>query len=186
MLPLSAESPVRCVAWFYKCQLGVVHGPSVIETLCTLWRCGELTSDTLVKPEHAARFVRIGEAPALLQLLASHALLPSDSAFKPLSALLDDAEASAFVDCGDTEPQAPPPGSDWCALRSTCLSLLRGLWRLTVNAARRDALFAERNALARAREQLRQDVAAFERYRADATAVLEAKRALLEERERHP
>jgi hypothetical protein len=66
------------------------------------------------------------------------------------------------------------------------LSRLRGLWRLTVNAARRDALSAERTALASAREQLRRNVDAFERYRADATAVLEAKRALLEERERHP
>jgi len=60
----------RTLAWLYRdSQTGEVLGPSVIETLCTLWRCGELTEESQVKPEGAARFVRIRDAPALLGVL---------------------------------------------------------------------------------------------------------------------
>ena len=74
-MPLTLVEPVaRTVAWYYReSQSGEVLGPSVIETLCTLWRCGELTGDSLVKPEGAARFVRVRDAPALLLMLQSQA-----------------------------------------------------------------------------------------------------------------
>ena len=68
----------RTLAWLYKdAQTGEVLGPSVIETLCTLWRCGELNEESQVKPEGAARFVRIREAPALLGLLQTQPPSPA-------------------------------------------------------------------------------------------------------------
>ena len=68
----------RTLAWLYRdAQTGQVLGPSVIETLCTLWRCGELTEESQVKPEGAARFVRIRDAPALLGMLQAQPPSPA-------------------------------------------------------------------------------------------------------------
>jgi hypothetical protein len=178
---MPAETPARCVAWFYKDEAGRVLGPSVIETLSTLWRVGELTASTLVKPESAARFVRICDAPALQQLLQSHAAAPAPS--PALSALLNCAEALDFEPL--QTPAAAPAGSDWCVVARTAVrvqparGVTRARWRVR---PRRGALAAERAALARARERLREDVEAFERYRADALALLSAKQALLAQR----
>jgi len=70
-VPSLAEPAARTVAWFYREPGGEVLGPSVIETLCTLWRCGEVTDDSLVRPEGSSRFVRVRDAPALLLMLQS-------------------------------------------------------------------------------------------------------------------
>ena len=68
----------RTLAWLYRdSQTGEVLGPCVIETLCTLWRCGELTEESQVKPEGAARFVRVRDAPALLGMLQTQPPSPA-------------------------------------------------------------------------------------------------------------
>ena len=128
----SASSPARCVAWYFKDANNVTHGPSVIEALATLWRCGELTESTLVRPEHAARFVRIAEAPALLQLLQQPPAAHAQEAYAmPLSALLSYAE-----EADPARPQqAPRPevsaqgGNVWCGCTPVC-----ALYRVLENA----------------------------------------------------
>ena len=94
----------------------------------TLFRCGELTAETLVRPEHAARFVRIREAPALLALLQT---APAAHEKPPLAALLDAAEEFLLDSDSDTFRQHPPPPpplpppqyapaadrAEWCASR---------------------------------------------------------------------
>ena len=81
-----------------------------------------------MRPEHAARFVRIREAPALLALLQT---APAAHEKPPLSALLDAAEELLLDSDSDTFRQHPPPPppppppqyapgadrADWCASR---------------------------------------------------------------------
>ena len=70
----AAEPLARTVAWFHRDpNTGEVLGPSVIETLQTLWRCGELSADSLVRPEGSSRFVKVRDAPALQLMLQGQA-----------------------------------------------------------------------------------------------------------------
>jgi hypothetical protein len=142
---MRAETPARCVAWFYKDEAGRVIGPSVVETLSTLWRVGELTASTLVKPESAARFVRICDAPALQQLLQSHAAAQTHPA---LTALLDCAEALETDYPLQTPTAVPPaaqPGQDWCVRvmhhhAGAATSVQRDVRTLTVRRAGKRSL----------------------------------------------
>lgn len=102
------EPSARTVAWYHREPGGEVLGPSVIETLCTLWRCGELTEATLVRPEGSSRFVRVRDAPSLLLMLQGQAA-PS----QPASPYLGVADYGAGR-AGGAAPHAS--ASDWCGL----------------------------------------------------------------------
>ena len=106
----SIEPPhgARTVAWYYREPEGEVLGPSVIETLCTLWRCGELTEATFVRPEGSSRFVRVRDAPALLLMLQGQA-----GASQPPTPFLGVADYGA----GRAAEAAPASASDWCGRR---------------------------------------------------------------------
>ena len=153
------ELPARSLAWLYKdSQTGEVLGPSVIETLCTLWRCGELNEESLVKPEGAARYVRIRDAPALLGILQTQP--PSPAALR-----------------GGADYNLSRAGRE--TLDSCAHSVPVRLEGTHASAPRRDELRAERAELTRARAQLEADVAEFERWRSDTLKLIASQRALL-------
>lgn len=180
---LASPRPVA-TGWFHQTPAGAVHGPVVLEALCTLWRLGELTEETPVKPEGGARFVLVKDAPALLAILrgaralpprslprqppahvAPSWLPPAQAASNSLHALLHDAEESLSHLGASSAPAAtysPTPR------------------RAELPPAQEGDLAAQRAEVARLRARLEEDVSAFEAYKAQSLALIASKRALLE------
>ena len=160
---LASPRPAASTGWFHQTPSGV-HGPVVLEALCTLWHLGQLTEETPVKPEGGARFVLIKDAPALLAILRGARTLPPRTAVAPprppssmassLHTLLHDAEESLVAASPARRKPVPAnQGDDWAA---------------------------QREEVARLRAQLEEDVSAFEAYKAQALALIASKRALLD------